>query len=60
MKWKIEFEIDLPTDSWDHAFEWAKFVTGYTASMSGKNPCTRIDLPADHERVSRPYVTEAR
>lgn len=59
MKWQISFEIELPTESAYDVESWAKFELGFVSSLSGKNECRRIDLPAHDEldldslRVSR-------
>lgn len=57
-RWRVTFEIDLPTDSYNKAAEWAEFVIGFNCMLKGGNPCSDIDLPAsiERDRLSCPRV----
>ncbi len=60
MKWKISFEIELPTESPDDAYDWARFEIGFNGNLSGKNPCVDIDLPAQREDLVRNSLSVTR
>lgn len=51
MKWRISFEIELPTESHDEARDWARFEIGFNGNLSGTNPCSKMDLPANWEEL---------
>ena len=62
MKYRITFEIELPTENVSDAEDWAKFELGFNSMLPGSSECKQISLPANWDdldlnslRVSRVY-----
>jgi hypothetical protein len=58
-KYRVSFDVELPTDNDDLARDWAAFVIGWCGHLKGDNPCIDIDLPVDRDRIGlyRPCVS---
>jgi hypothetical protein len=52
MKWRITFEIELPTDNYQDAYDWARFEIGFNSNLSNANPCIGLDLPAHWDALA--------